>query len=130
MCPLIHWHIECFPSKHFKSCPALVKPLNTSTHTSYPHSITAVIPFQHFLCHRSWSDIGVSLDQLQKRDYRTRGDRWDMVRATLGGLRAQDTGRRAGSTGSARNTMFPYRYPATQVEHSGRSAIAICHVDS
>jgi hypothetical protein len=29
-----------------KSCPE-VKPLNTSTHASYPHSITAVIPFQH-----------------------------------------------------------------------------------
>ena len=100
MCLLIHWHIECFPSKHceypinflsllhvesitytvtllmilllawtnsflallsncivccliyffvfpVKSCPALVKPLNTSTHASYRHSITAVIPFQN-----------------------------------------------------------------------------------
>jgi hypothetical protein len=30
-----------------KSCPALVKPLNTSTHASYPLPITAVLPFQH-----------------------------------------------------------------------------------
>ncbi|KAK6318399.1 hypothetical protein J4Q44_G00116900 [Coregonus suidteri] len=34
-------------SHYFKSFPALVKPLNTSTHASYPHSITAVILFQH-----------------------------------------------------------------------------------
>ncbi|KAM9479417.1 uncharacterized protein ACWYII_006624 isoform 2-T7 [Salvelinus alpinus] len=45
MCLIIHWHILCFLSKHFKSCIE-VKPLNTSTHASYPHSITAVIPSQ------------------------------------------------------------------------------------
>ncbi|KAK6295713.1 hypothetical protein J4Q44_G00334260 [Coregonus suidteri] len=38
MCPLIHWHIECFLSKHFKSSCTEVKPLNFSTHASYPHS--------------------------------------------------------------------------------------------
>uniref|UniRef100_A0A4W5KWZ4 Si:ch211-157b11.12 n=1 Tax=Hucho hucho TaxID=62062 RepID=A0A4W5KWZ4_9TELE len=53
MCPLIHWHIKWFLSKHFKSCPALVKPLNTLTHASYPHSITAVIPFQHGALHQN-----------------------------------------------------------------------------